>query len=200
MAGNGSHIELKHIEPDEENRPVLTPENIADPNKNKAVSANLTVWPSFLTGLGLGVSSHFGRIPGFEGSLTTPKTMEVSQEIMGAHLIYSTTRAELLGEYYRVRDEDTLTNTGSFTSTAYYVQAGLHLTERLVPYARYEKVQVAEEDPYFRLLETKDSNRWVYGLRYAQNPDSVLKAEVQVIDQAGLDRYARYGLQWAFGF
>ena len=98
------------------------------------------------------------------------------------------------------KSKDTLTDVGSFTNSAYYVQLGYHLTERFTPYARYEQLRIKEGDPYFISLGETDFNRWLGGLRFSQNPNSALKAEVQVIDQVGLDRYTRYALQWAFGF
>lgn len=194
MAGNGSYIDA-----DQE---TLVVQNTSDTNRNKAVSANLTVQPSFLTGLSLGASGHFSEVLGFD---TSDMTLKVDQSILGAHLVFENGEnvlkgVELLSEYYRIRDEDTLTDTGSFTSTAYYVQLGYHLTERFIPYVRYEQVRIAEGDPYFESLDTADSDRWLYGLRFSQNPDSALKAEVQVVDQVGLDRYTRYAIQWAFGF
>ena len=195
MAGNGPRID----------NDVLNPGNVSDTNKNKAVSANITVKPSHPAGLGLGIFGHFGQVPIFDASSPPMEIGQVDQSILGADLFYQNLQdgaigLELLAEYYRILDEDPKTGTGRFTSSAYYVQSGYHFTERFIPYLRYEQVRIEASDPYFTALGAANSNRWVYGLRYSLNPDSALKAEVRIVDQVGLDRYNEYAAQWAFGF
>ena len=201
MAGNGSRIDNAQ----DASRYTLDPGNISDTNKNKAVSANLTVKPSYLPGLGLGIFGHFGQVQVIDVTPPPATTQQVDQSIIGADLFYDNTRngsggLELLAEYYRILDKDTLNNTGSFGSAAAYVQSGYHLTERILPYIRYERVRIDEGDPYFTALGAPDSNRWVFGLRYSQNPSSALKAEVRAVERVGLDRYTEFAVQWAFGF
>ncbi|MBI3810918.1 MAG: hypothetical protein HY283_01750 [Nitrospirae bacterium] len=197
MAGNGPSLKTDQV------RFVLDPDNISDPNKNKAVSANVTFKPSIPAGLGLGVFGNTSQVPIVDSSMSP--IQQVDQSILGADLFYDNTLngssgLELLAEYYRFMDKDSQANTGNFISTAYYVQSGYHLTERFIPYLRYEQVRIEAGDPYFLKLGTTNSNRWVYGLRYSLNPNSALKAEVRIVDQVGLDRYNEYAAQWAFGF
>ncbi|MBI3610293.1 MAG: hypothetical protein HY204_06280 [Nitrospirae bacterium] len=201
MAGNGARID------NDRDRFTFTldPGNISDPNKNKAVSANLAFKPSIPAGLGLGIFGNFSQVPILDITLPTSLTQQVDQSILGADLFYQNMQngsscLELLAEYYRFIDKDSQASTGRFTSSAYYVQSGYHLTERFVPYLRYEQVRIAAGDPYFTALGTTNSNRWVYGLRCSLNPSSAIKAEVRVIDLVGLDRYIEYAAQWAFGF
>ncbi|MBI3994547.1 MAG: hypothetical protein HY349_01090 [Nitrospirae bacterium] len=199
MAGNGSHIEY------DDGRFVLNPGNVSDNNKNKAVSANLTLKPSFPAGLGLGIFGNVSQVQIIDTSLSPPTTQEIDQSIIGADLFYQdfqndSSGLELLAEYYRILDKPSQTNTETFTSIAYYVQAGFRLTERFLSYLRYEQVRIEAGDPYFIALGSADLNRWLYGLRYSFNPASALKVEVRVVDQVGLDRYNDYAAQWAFGF
>jgi hypothetical protein len=201
IAGNGSHIE-----PDDILGYALQPENTADPNKNKAISANLTLWPVFLPGLGFGVSSDHGIVPAFDGStLNAPKIAQVSQQILGGHFVYlnsgrSPVDFEFLSEYYSFRNKDTFSDTGSYWASAYYIQGAIYILNRFIPYARYEHVNTRMDDPYFALLNTGDSIRKLVGIRFSQNVDSAIKAEVQWVDPEGQDHYTRYAVQWALAF
>lgn len=200
MVGNGARIDN-----DRNQGFALDPGNISDSNKNKAVSANFTFKPSLPMGLGLGIFGNFSQVPILDTTLSTPLVGHVDQSILGADLFYDNSLSgssglELLAEYYRFMDKDPQANTGNFISTAYYVQSGYHLTERFIPYFRYEQIRIETGDPYFIKLGTTNSNRWVYGLRYSLNPNSALKVEVRIVDLVGLDRYNEYAAQWAFGF
>lgn len=196
MVTNGFHIDKQ------DDAFFLTPEIISDTNKNKAVSANLIFRPTFLTGLELGLSGFTSQVDGFNGMPESLKILEVDQMILAVHLVYTADNngIQFLSEYYSIRDEDVLTETGSFTSNVYYIQVGYYFAKQFIPYIRYEQVRIDEEDPYFSTLGMMDSHHWLYGLRFTMNPLSALKAEAQVINLSGFDRYTRYALQWTFGF
>jgi hypothetical protein len=201
IGGNGSHIE-----PDEFITSKLEAENTSDPNKNKAISANLTVWVPSVPGLGLGASSSHGIVPAFDGSpLDSNKIAEVSQQITGGHLVYLNSGRtpvdfELLSEYYAFRDKDTFTDTGTYKASAYYVQAAVYVMSRFIPYARFEHMNVRPGDPYFSVLNKTEYTLKLVGIRFSQNVDSAIKAEVQRVEPEGPGHYTRYAVQWALAF
>jgi hypothetical protein len=201
IIGNGSHIQ-----PHELLGYALDPENTADPNKNKAISANLTVWVSAVPGLGFGVSSDHGIVPAFDGPpVDSNRIAEVSQQILGGHLVYlnsgrSPIDVELLSEYYSIRNKDTFSDTGTYKAAAYYVQVGVYIVNRFIPYARFEHVDTRRGDPYFTLLNWADNTRKIVGIRFSQNVDSAIKAEIERIEPAGPGHYTRYAVQWALAF
>ena len=180
MAGNGSPIE-----PGDHRPYILKPENVSDPNRNKSVTANLTIWPALVPALGIGMSSNHSHVEAFDGSYITSDPIEkVSQQITSAHLVYvgpyrDVSNLEFLSEYYYIRNEDILTDKGSFKNTAFYAQLGYYVTDRWIPYTRYERVRIEDGDPYFELLDVYDFTLWLAGLRFSQNPNSALKAEIQ---------------------
>ena len=201
IGGNGSHIQ-----PDDVWGYSLQPENTTDPNKNKAVAANLTFWVPSVPGLGFGASSNHGIVPAFDGSpLDSNVIAEVSQQITGGHLVYLNSGRtpvdfELLSEYYAIRDKDNFTDTGTYKASAFYVQGALYLLTRFIPYVRYEHMNVQSGDPYFSVLNKSDYNLKLAGIRFSQNVDSAIKAEVQRVEPEGSGHYTRYAVQWALAF
>ncbi len=171
---------------------TLDPNNVGDNNPNKQISLQLRVNPSRLPGFGIGVSGNFGKV---QGDLLTG---EVSQQIYSGDLEYTGRSVEFLSEYYAVRNREE--REGTHTSPLYFVQFGLILTDRLIPYSRYERMSIQEGDPYFAALRASDLEKTLVGLRYNLTPESSLKAEVQWIDPTTGDRFLKYAAQWAFEF
>lgn len=172
---------------------TLDPNNVGDNNRNKQISLQLRVNPSRLPGFGIGISGDFSTVQGLLSE-------EVSQQIYSGDLEYTSRSVEFLSEYYAVRNRDKKGGEGTHTSPLYFVQFGLILTDRLIPYSRYERMSIQERDPYFAALRASDQEKTLVGLRYNLTPESSLKAEVQWIDPTPGDRFLKYAGQWAFEF
>ena len=186
MAGNGSRVRDG----------VLDPNNVSDDDKTKAASFRLTIEPSAVEGLGVGLSGNLSTIKGYTG---TTQTMEVRQGVFSADVTYFAGNVEFIGEYYIINDGDKFVGSNDYSSSAYYAQGGYLIGEEFLPYLRYEKTSVDENDPYFTVLSTKDTETMIGGLRYNISPASSLKAEVRGVDN-GTDKFEEYAIQWAAAF
>lgn len=98
----------------------------------------------------------------------------IDETITAAHLAWTAENPELLAEYAHVehRDDRRLSN------DAWYVQVGWRLPlqeERWKPYARYERLDVAEGDPVLATLHTREI--LLAGVRYEASLLVALKLE-----------------------
>ncbi len=182
---------------------ALSPNSTGDNSKNKAVSFQLRWMPEAIRGLGMGVSGNiqqlqFFDLAGNQISIVTSSgtSREVAQDIYGADLEYLANNIEFLSEVYQVRDHGTRT----FRNYLWYVQAGYKIANRFTPYARFERVTVHDDDPYFVALGTRDSSKTIAGLRFDIIPSSSLKAEVRFINRVNNVHFQEYSIQWAFAF
>ena len=186
MAGNGSRVRDG----------VLDPNNASDDDKTKAASFRLKIEPSAVEGLGVGLSGNLSTVKGYA---VTTQTMEVRQGVFSADVTYFANNVEIIGEYYIIKDEDKFGASNDYSSSAYYAQVGYLIGEEFLPYLRYEKTSIDENDPYFSVLGTKDTETMIGGLRYNINPVSSIKAEVRGVDN-GTDKFEEYAIQWAAAF
>lgn len=186
MAGNGSRVRDG----------VLDPNNASDDDKTKAASFRLKIEPSAVEGLGVGLSGNLSTVKGYT---VTTQTMEVRQGVFSADVTYFADNVEIIGEYYIIKDEDKFGASNDYSSSAYYAQVGYLIGEEFLPYLRYEKTSIDENDPYFSVLGTKDTETMIGGLRYNINPVSSIKAEVRGVDN-GTDKFEEYAIQWAAAF
>ncbi len=187
MAGNGSKVQDG----------ALSPNNKSDDSGNKPLSFRLTAEPERIPGLMFGVSGNHAVVSGFTGS---NEIMRVKQNIASLDITYFEKPFEFLAEFYLIRDKDDFSGSKRFSSNAFYVQGGYLIKDRFIPYARYEKVSLDdEEDPYFSALGTKESNRTIAGLCYNLSVSSAVKAEVRFIDD-GTEKFEEYAAQWAVSF
>lgn len=96
---------------------------------------------------------------------------------LGGYAVYNNDDWEIMGEYYRFRNNDESGNAGTHNSSAWYVQAG-YTFGLFTPYARFEKTSLDQDDNYFLLQESGRSySRGAFGLRYELDPKSALKLE-----------------------
>ena len=91
---------------------------------------------------------------------------EVDETIISGYAVYDKGPIEIIGEYHHL-DHESRTGPEQDTSNGYYLQFGYRFPSRypLTPYARYEEVDVGDDDP---LLQGRglDQNAKVIGLRY----------------------------------
>lgn len=188
MAGNGSKLQDG----------ALDPNNISDDSDDKAIAFRVTVEPTQIDGLGIGLSGSFATVSGYTGS---SETLRIKQNIYALDVTYFANNVEVLAEYYMFKNEDDLGSSGSFSSSAYYVQAGYAIKDKYIPYARYENVSIDDDgDPFFTATGTVDSTQTALGLRYNLSLLSSLKAEMRFVDVDGADNHNEYTLQWACTF
>lgn len=176
----------------------LDPNSAGDNSKNKAVSFHLRWMPHAIRGLSMGVSGNFSQLQFFDlvtgAQIEINGSKEVAQGIYGVDLEYLAHNIEFLSELYQIRDHGTKT----FLNYAWYVQGGYKIANRFTPYARFERMTVHEDDPYFAALGTQDLSKTIVGIRFDIIPSSSLKAEVRFVNST--DNFQEYGLQWAFAF
>lgn len=132
--------------------------------------------------------------PGYSATL-------IDQTVVGAHFRYAPSNFDVLGEYYNVRDNDKVGNTGTYNATAYYIQFGYRVTQSLKPVYRYERVGFSTSDPYFRYLGTQEGGRHVVDLRWDISDTNALKFEYTHFDSTNntiTQNYDSYAVQWAF--
>ncbi len=121
----------------------------------------------------------------------------VEQTVGGADFYFSANGLEMFGEYYYINNNDTLGKTGHYSASAYYLQFGYRLTERLKPLYRYVELNREENDPYFGYLDLSEQSHHVFGLRYDVDESNALKLEFHRMEM-GEDAISHYQLQWAF--
>ena len=202
MFTNGSKVVGAEPASDSSLGGTLDMNNNMDNNTNKQVTLQLRVRPYMLRALSVGVSGNVARVQGVDpGPAGAP--MEVSQQIYSADVEYIDRYVEFLAEYYALRDKDELGTAGTNTNAAYYVQLGVTLADRFIPYGRFERMSIREGDPYFNVLTglgTPDQKKYLVGLRYNLTQNSSLKGEVNWIEPTAGHGYSLYQSQWAFEF
>lgn len=161
---------------------------------------NLWYEPTAIDGLRVGV--HALRADVVDDAAAPNRTL---LRMTGGHATYVAEPWEILGEYYRLRNQDRSGATGSHSSHAAYAQVGYNVG-RWTPYARAERAKYDRTDNYFLALEGGRSyRRAVAGLRYDVDPKAALKVEFGSFrkeDLAGglVDRFPELRLQYSVRF
>ncbi|MBI4985810.1 MAG: hypothetical protein HZC24_10855 [Rhodocyclales bacterium] len=112
---------------------------------------------------------------------------------------------EVLGEYYRFRNQDRSGGTGNHGSWAGFAQVG-YTAGKWTPFARAERARLDQTDNYFGVQANGRSYaRLAAGLRYDVDPKAALKIELHSTRQEDLgpgvsDTYPEIRLQYAIRF
>ena len=119
--------------------------------------------------------------------------------VYGGYAVYDTDQWENIAEFYLFDDDDRTFGTGTHTSNAEFVQLG-YRTPWGMPYARYERTEFDQNDPYFYAQTSGGSyDRAALGVRFDIDLKSAIKfefAETRQTDRAreqfgeGLVQYA----------
>jgi hypothetical protein len=209
MIGNGPKIFNSQLQPNAG----------GDNSANKSVSANITLHPSQVEGLALGVSGDTLTINDWApianvdvNGNPNPMTTEIAQSIYGAHVVYFGDKVEFLSEYYYLNNTDKLAQPNeSYSAHGYYIHAGYHIVKGILPYVRYEELGIDSNDPFFKAIQNAEAGTvfltpisasvgMMGGIRYDLTTASSLRAEYQVRNVAQMEAIKSYTLQWAYSF
>ena len=118
----------------------------------------------------------------------------IGMQVWGADVRYASHGFDMIAESYNIENKDKVGNAGSNKASAYYVQFGYRVTDKLKPIYRYENVDYLTKDPYFQYLGTPEGGRHVLDLRYDLDDTNALKFEVSRFEpvQTGVKSYTSY--------
>jgi hypothetical protein len=179
--GNGHHIDTA--------TKLLVPDDIADSNNSKQVALRLSIEPTRLPGLTLGIFGTSDRV-------AVDSNDNIDERIFGGDFSYIHDKVEFITEYYR------MLNPGHHAN-AYYIQLGYKIARDITPYARYESLNdVDPTDPYFSLLENNTSRyQKIAGVRYdIDELRSALKLQYRIDRKLGSETFHVWEAQWSFSF
>ena len=115
---------------------------------------------------------------------------KVQFQVAGAYAFYESDDWEVLAEYYSFKNLDVYGNAGTNQSSAWFLQVGRTVAERLTAYARYEKADLNSADPYFQRMNNGTTHfgssyhQSTVGLRYELTPQAALKLQFeQIVDE-----------------
>jgi hypothetical protein len=140
--------------------------NAQDRNDGKAVSLWAGVAPSGVPGLEFGAAGYLDTLPP-DGEA---RSGDLRERILGGYLVYQHRGVEVLGEVSRVlhRGEGR-----EYETWGFYAQGGVRIG-RSTPYYRFDRVDVADGDPFLAPL---DVSVHTLGLRVDVQTWTALKAE-----------------------
>jgi hypothetical protein len=166
----------------------------SDGNDNKAFGGKLSLSRQGRRTFALGSMVYHDVIP--PDPSQPARNQEISQTIVGAHLVYQDAHFNLFSEYFHVRDEDRQTGQ-QFSHDAAYAVGVLHFG-KWSPYAGVDWQDLDEKDPYFS-APLASVTRALVGLRWDVVPFNAIKLEYQHDDRPwGTEHIVR--LQSAFTF
>jgi hypothetical protein len=166
---------------------------IVDNDNNKSLTAAIHIKPA--DRLRIGISFYNDVISSgadVEGKIINWK---VNQHLYSASVARFGKKFEILAESTAgVNHTDT---TGSKTTFASYVYAGYHVTEKFIPYLRYDNINYQQGEVYY----TKNNiSSFIAGLRYEINYLAVVKLEYQYQHSELLNNTNKVTAQFAIGF
>ena len=147
-----------------------------DDNSNKLVGGNVRyAFGGSLDGLTLGLHGLTQQVD----SKDPGTTVSTKLNMVGAFAVLDRDNWEFISEYYKFRNKDLSSGTGTHSSWAGFAQLGYAVSEAWMPYLRLEKASLDQTDNYFALQNSGRSYKSsVVGLRYNVNPQSALKLEL----------------------
>jgi len=167
--------------------------NLQDRNGKKAFNGLLSFAPTGVRGLEVGGNTYVDQIPA--DPETPGREAPIDELILGGYLVYVRSDVEFLAEVTHVRHRDKGTD-AEFGTWGFYVQ-GSKKFGHWRPYYRYDKVDVADGDPF---LAPKDMQRHTAGLRVDAMPWAAIKGEYHLTKPHGGDNVSSGLFQVAFTF
>lgn len=173
-----------------------------DANDHRATLFALSAAPPALRGLQFGASLYQDRAASPAAVPAELQSDAVDERILSSFVYYGDDRPSFHAEYYRVHHDPREGERAPSVSSGYFVQAGYRLPgsfSPLTPYARYERLDVAEDDPLYGAA-LADRTAGVVGLRYDFLALASLKGEYRMGEVAGADPVRELVLQLSFVF
>lgn len=163
-----------------------------DVNGHRAVIASASIRPRGLFGFRVGGGVYLDRI--------SAGGVELADELItSAYVVWKRDGFDAMVELINVSHEP-VTGGDTERSPAYYVHVGYRLSgtaRALMPYARYEKMDIDPDDPVFAGLLV-DYEAVVAGVRYDFSDLAALKAEYRSEEVGAVGRMDAYFLQASF--
>lgn len=125
--------------------------------------------------------------------------------MFGGYFAYTGDPWEVMGEYYRFRNNDLTGATGVHASWAGFTQVG-YTMGKWTPFGRIERTKLDQTDNYFGVQESGRSyRRTAAGVRFDVDPKAALKVEFMNTRKEDLgpgvsDRYNELRLQYSIRF
>ncbi len=178
----------------------LSPQQAGSTSNPALLGFNAWFEPKAVDGLRLGL--HGLRAEVIDNTANANRTL---LNMFGGYFAYHGDPWEVLGEYYRFRNQDRSGGTGTHGSWAGYTQIGYNLG-KWTPFARGERAKLDQTDNYFGVQRGGRSyQRVAAGLRYEVDPKAALKIEFLSTRKEDLgpgvsDKYPEFRLQYAIRF
>jgi hypothetical protein len=169
--------------------------DVEDNDKTKSVTAAIHIKP--VEGLRIGTSYYHDIVS--KGAILheSRETIEhqVNQNLFTGSVAYFGKKFEVLAETTLAHNHtDT---TGTKRTTASYIYAGVRVTNKLVPYAKVERLNYQQGEMYYHKDNTTS---FIGGIRYEINYLAVIKLEYEHDNREMAGRLNRITAQFAIGF
>lgn len=179
---------------------TLNPQQAGSTTYRASLGFNVWFEPKAINALRLGL--HGLRAEVIDDTANLNQTLV---NVLGGYVAYFREPWEVIGEYYRFRNQDRSGGTGTHGSWAGFTQIGYNIGD-WTPFARGERAKLDQMDNYFGVQTGGRSyRRFSGGLRYNVNPKAALKVEFASTRKEDLgpsvtDSYREIQLQYAIGF
>ena len=139
---------------------------------DNAIVAQVNVTPKNNRKLNYGGSTWIGDLESSDGSV-------IGEQVFTAHVRYSGSVGEFLTEVYTVKHnyDDTRADKSNYGAYAQYSHRLPILQGRLRSYARFDYLDIDEDDSVFTGLRSKE--RQTLGIRYDVRDNSAIKLEIR---------------------
>ena len=167
--------------------------DVLDNDNNKSLTASIHIKPWDYWQFG---TSYYGDVVSAGAEVNGMVISEdLDQQLYSATVAYFGSKFELLAE--GTMASTTTSGTGTTTSYASYVYAGIRLNEKWIPYLRFDDLSYENNEPLFN---GNDATSILAGLRYEINYLIVVKLEYQHIDRENTGISDIVTTQIAIGF
>ena len=166
---------------------------VSDNDKNKSISLAVHIKP--VEKLRLGVSYYYDVIAKGADVHDRIINWQVNQQLITGSVAYFGKKFELLAEgTIGLNQTDT---TGTKQTIASYIYAGYRITEKIIPYIRFDNLQYQDGEIYF----IKDNTTsFVGGIRFQINYLAAVKVEYQHMHAEIAGNVDKFTAQFAIGF
>jgi hypothetical protein len=167
--------------------------DVLDNDKSKSVTAAVHVKP--IEGLRIGLSWYNDVIAKGARAHDMIIPSRVKQNLFSGSVAYFGKKFEILAEgTLALNNSD---STGKKTTTASYVYGGFKITDKIVPYLRYDQLHFQNGEIFYHNNNTRSI---VGGIRYNINFLTAVKLEYQHQQTANEGNFNRLTMQLAIGF